>query len=164
MLTRSRNLRRLSIATAAPLLAMLFVLACAPATLAADAAPSPLGTWATANDDSHVKIERCGGALCGTIIWLKDPLGDDGKPAVDSKNPDPHWRGRPLLGLPLLSGFEHSSDNPNLWENGKIYDPDDGRTYSCKLTMLDARTLDVRGYVGFSILGKTQTWTRVEDK
>jgi uncharacterized protein (DUF2147 family) len=100
--------------------------------------------------------------LCGTIVWLKDPLGDDGKPAVDSKNPDPGLRSQRLVGLKLLSGFEQTSDDPDAWRGGTIYDPDDGRTYSCNLTLQDKNTLKVRGYVGFSLLGKTQIWNRIE--
>lgn len=129
----------------------------------AASAPSPIGTWATADGDSHVKIEQCGAALCGRITWLKDPLGADGKPAIDSKNPDPRLRGRTLVGLSILGGFERSADDTNVWSGGTVYDPEDGRTYSCKLALVDADTLKVRGYVGFSFLGKTQTWTRVED-
>jgi uncharacterized protein (DUF2147 family) len=121
---------------------------------------NPLGIWSTDGDDSHVKIEKCGASLCGTIVWLKDPLGADGKDAVDSNNPDPSLRTHKLVGLPLLSGFE-PTDDPNVWKNGRIYDPDDGRTYSCNLTVQDADRLRVRGYVGFSLLGKTQIWNRV---
>lgn len=123
---------------------------------------SPVGVWATAGNDSHVKIEKCGTNLCGTIVWLKDPLGDDGKDAVDSKNPDPSLRNHKLVGLLLLSGFEQKDDDPGVWKHGRIYDPEDGRTYSCNLTVQDHNNLRVRGYVGFSFLGKTQVWTRVE--
>ncbi|HEY2662926.1 MAG TPA: DUF2147 domain-containing protein [Candidatus Binataceae bacterium] len=123
---------------------------------------SPVGTWATDNGISHVKIEQCGVNLCGTIVWLKKPLGDDGKAAVDSKNPDSNLHGQKLVGLRLLSGFEQNSADPNAWTKGHIYDPDDGRTYSCNLTVQDKNTLRVRGYVGFSLLGKTQVWTRVQ--
>lgn len=123
---------------------------------------TPIGVWSTDGNDSHVKIEKCGTSLCGTIIWLKNPLGDDGKPAVDSKNPDPNLRSQQLVGLKLLSGFAQTSDDPNVWKGGEIYDPDDGRTYSCNLTMQDQKTLKVRGYIGFSLLGKTQIWNRVE--
>jgi uncharacterized protein (DUF2147 family) len=127
---------------------------------AADAEANPLGTWSTQGDDSHVKIEKCGASLCGTIVWLKDPLGDDGKDAVDSKNPDPSLRTQKLVGLSLLSGFE-PTDDPSVWKNGRIYNPEDGRTYSCNLTVQDTNTLRVRGYVGFSLLGETQIWNRV---
>ncbi len=122
---------------------------------------SPIGVWATAGNDSHVKIERCGANLCGTIVWLKDPLGDDGKDAVDSNNPDPAMRSRKLVGLQLLRGFQQT-DDPNFWKNGKIYNPEDGRSYSCNLTVQDQNTLRVRGYIGFSLLGKTQIWNRVQ--
>ena len=121
---------------------------------------NPQGIWATQGDDSHVKIEKCGASLCGTIVWLKDPLGDDGKDAVDSNNPDPTLRTQKLVGLPLLSGFE-PTDDPGVWKNGRIYNPEDGRTYSCTVTVQDANTLRVRGYVGFSLLGETQIWNRV---
>jgi uncharacterized protein (DUF2147 family) len=127
---------------------------------ASSSEPNPLGIWATAGDDSHVKIEKCGASLCGTIVWLKDPLGDDGKDAVDSKNPDPSLRTQKLVGLSLLSGFE-PTDDPSVWKNGRIYNPEDGRTYSCNLTVKDPNTLRVRGYVGFSLLGETQIWNRV---
>jgi Uncharacterized protein conserved in bacteria (DUF2147) len=72
-----------------------------------------------------VKIERCGAASCGRLTWLKNPLGDDGKPAVDSKHPDPAKRARPLVGLSILNGFERSADESNVWSGGTIYDPED---------------------------------------
>ncbi|MGO9604239.1 MAG: DUF2147 domain-containing protein [Candidatus Binataceae bacterium] len=130
---------------------------------AAEADPSPVGVWATDGGDSHVKIVECGTNLCGTIVWLKDPLGDDGKDAVDSNNPDPSLRSKKLVGLMLLSGFEQDKDDPSKWIHGRIYDPDDGRTYSCNLTVQDRNAIRVRGYIGFSLLGKTQVWTRVDD-
>ena len=129
---------------------------------AADAAMTPIGVWATVGGGSHVKIEDCGGKLCGAIIWLKEPLNKEGKDKVDSQNPDPSLRTRKLAGLALLSGFTQDQSNSNLWTGGEIYNPDDGKTYSCKLTVQGPRTLRVRGYVGLSILGKTQIWTRVD--
>jgi uncharacterized protein (DUF2147 family) len=138
----------------------LFIVISATAGGAADL--SPIGVWATEGATSHVKIDECGGKLCGAIVWLKQPLNKEGKDKVDSENPDPGLRMRKLLGLPLLNGFVQDEDQANVWTNGKIYNPDDGKTYSCKLTLQDAKTLRVRGYVGFSILGKTQIWNRVE--
>lgn len=129
---------------------------------AADAATSPIGVWATAGGGSHVKIEDCGGKLCGAIIWLKEPLNKEGKDKVDSENPDPSLRTRKLAGLALLSGFIQDQSNSNVWTDGKIYNPDDGKTYSCNLTLQDPKTLRVRGYVGLSFLGKTQIWSRVQ--
>ena len=113
------------------------------------------------NGFSHVKIEDCGGKLCGSLIWLKEPLSKEGKDKIDSQNPDPSQRSRKMLGLPLLNGFVSDGDGKE-WSGGTIYNPDDGKTYSCKLTMQDPKTMKVRGYVGISILGKTQIWNRVE--
>ena len=123
---------------------------------------SPVGVWSSEGDDSHIEIEKCGIHLCGSIVWLKDPLGPDGKDAIDSNNPDPALRKRRLVGLPLLSAFEQSSTDPAQWTDGRIYDPDDGRTYSCKITVVDRNSLRLRGYFGISLFGKNQIWTRVK--
>jgi uncharacterized protein (DUF2147 family) len=135
-------------------------LATAPVALAQDA-PTPIGTWVTQKGGAHIQIKDCGGKLCGTIVWLKNPLDKNGKDSVDSKNPDPTLRTRKLLGLPMLNGFAHDSDDSNVWSGGEIYNPSNGKTYSCKLTVQTPSTLLVRGYVGLSIFGETQTWTRV---
>jgi uncharacterized protein (DUF2147 family) len=140
---------------------LYLALAASPAT-AAEAATTPIGVWATVGGGSHVKIEDCGGKLCGTIIWLKQPLNKQGKDKVDSENPDPGLRTRKIAGLALLSGFTQDQSNSKVWTGGEIYDPVDGKTYSCNLTVQDPRTLRVRGYVGLSIFGKTQIWSRAE--
>jgi uncharacterized protein (DUF2147 family) len=125
-------------------------------------ATSPLGVWATEEAKSTVKIVDCGGKLCGTIVSLKEPLDDKGKEKVDEHNPDKGLQTRKILGLPLLSGFVKAKDETNVWEDGRIYNPEDGETYKCTLTLKDAGTLRVRGYIGIPMLGKTQIWTRVE--
>lgn len=151
------------LALAALAMPILYLALVASPIAAADAAMTPVGVWATAGGGSHVKIEDCGGGkLCGAIIWLKEPLNKQGKDKVDSQNPDPGLRTRKLAGLALLSGFVQDQSNSNVWTGGEIYNPDDGKTYSCNLTVQDPKTLRVRGYVGLSILGKTQIWTRVE--
>jgi uncharacterized protein (DUF2147 family) len=124
-------------------------------------APTPIGTWVTQKGGAHIQIKDCGGKLCGTIVWLKNPLDKNGKDSVDSKNPDQTLRTRKLLGLPMLNGFAHDSDDSNVWSGGEIYNPSNGKTYSCKMTMETPNTLLVRGYVGLSVFGETQTWTRV---
>jgi uncharacterized protein (DUF2147 family) len=124
--------------------------------------PSPVGVWATANNKAHIQIHDCGAKLCGTIVWLKQPLGKDGKDARDSHNPDPSLRMRKILGMPLLSDFVPDDGDPNAWKDGTIYNPNNGKTYSCNLTLENPQTLRVRGYLGLSIFGETQTWTRVE--
>jgi uncharacterized protein (DUF2147 family) len=118
-----------------------------------------VGTWLTENGRSHVRIAPCGDKLCGTIVWLKEPNQPDGAAKVDSKNPDPAKRARPILGLPILWDFVAVSATE--WESGRIYNPEDGDTYRCIMQLQADGTLRVRGYVGVSLLGKTQIWTRV---
>jgi uncharacterized protein (DUF2147 family) len=128
--------------------------------LASSWAGKAVGTWATEEGKSHVKIMACGEKLCGNIIWLKEPLGEQGAPKSDARNPEPSLQNRPIIGLPLLVDFSAGED-ADVWNNGTIYNPEDGAIYSCTLTLLDSNTLKVRGYVGLPLFGKTQIWTRV---
>lgn len=116
-----------------------------------------LGEWVTEGDKSFVEIYKCDELYCGRIVWLKNPKDGEGKEKVDRKNPDETLRNRTLLGLPILWGFRYRGEGE--WENGKIYDPQNGKTYSCKM-QLDGETLKVRGFIGFSLLGRTAVWTR----
>ncbi|MBT6588036.1 MAG: DUF2147 domain-containing protein [Rhodospirillaceae bacterium] len=120
------------------------------------------GVWSTEGGKSHVEISNCEeeGKLCGRIIWLKEPLNDQGKPKHDTNNPDISFQARPIVGLPLLANFV-PGDEAGVWGDGTIYNPEDGETYSCTMSLLDADTLKVRGYVGLPLFGKSQIWTRV---
>ena len=80
---------------------------------------TPIGVWATAGGESHVKIEDCGGKLCGTIIWLKEPLNKEGKDDVDSENPDPSLRTRKLAGMSLLKRFYPGPERFKGLERGR---------------------------------------------
>ncbi len=139
-----------------------------PITILLAAAPgvalaaSPVGVWLTKNGRSHVQIYDCGGKLCGKIVWLKEPNDKNGKPKVDSKNPDKAKRSRKLLGLNILYGFVKDTNEANYWTSGRIYNPEDGDVYRCTLTLRKDGTLRVRGYVGVPMLGKTQIWTRAK--
>jgi uncharacterized protein (DUF2147 family) len=124
------------------------------------------GVWLTQKDEKNAKIEigECKGdprKLCGKIVWLEEPLRD-GKPKTDLNNPASNLKERPLMGLELLKNFTKSDST--TWENGKIYNPEDGETYSCtiRLTQDDNgnEVLEVHGYVGIELLGKTQYWIR----
>lgn len=124
-----------------------------------------LGKWTTKEGKSHVEITQCEAGLCGKVVWLRDPVypADDkqgmaGKKKIDRENPDPKMRHTPILGLTVLKGFK--SNNGKVWEDGTIYDPENGKTYKCKLTLSNPKQLDVRGYIGFSWIGRTTTWTR----
>ena len=117
------------------------------------------GLWY--NDVKSAKVEitkATDGKFYGKVVWLKEPL-KNGKPKVDELNSDEKLRSRPRLGLPVLAGFEKDGDNKYV--NGTIYDPNNGKTYSCKITY-KGKTLDIRGYIGISLFGRTTTFTRVE--
>ncbi|MBR1087461.1 DUF2147 domain-containing protein [Bradyrhizobium manausense] len=114
------------------------------------------GTWLTQAGDARVKISKCGGGICGVIVWLKEPMDTaTGKPATDSKNPNPALAKRPMIGLPLFSGMKPAG--PNKW-SGQIYNADDGSTYASSITLTGAETLRVEGCVGALCGG--ETWTR----
>ena len=134
----------------------------APAVLAllagAARAETPLGVWDAG--ESHIEIYHCGELLCGRIVALDEPLDEDGKTKIDDNNPDPALRTRPIMGMDLIAGFSRKSDR--RWVKGTIYDPRDGKTYKCAMTLKKDGTLEVRGYVGLALFGKTVVWTRIE--
>lgn len=126
-----------------------------------------VGLWSTEDDEAHVEISKRGDTYAGKIVWLSEPVyppdddrGMAGQTKVDRNNPDTSLRTVPILQLEIMSGFDYAGDG--LWKNGTIYDPDNGKTYKCKMTLRDDGTLGVRGYIGFSLLGRTSTWTPVE--
>ena len=122
---------------------------------------SPLGTWTNAEKKATFEIYKCGDKLCGKIATLAVPNDPaTGKPKTDTENPDAKLRGRPRLGMVFMQGFEY--DDNNKWDDGKIYDPESGKTYSCYMKMMDANTMEVKGYIGFALIGRSQTWTRVK--
>jgi uncharacterized protein (DUF2147 family) len=123
-------------------------------------ADAVLGTWVTGTGKGHVEIYKQGNQYFGKIVWLKEPNTDQGTPKVDKNNPDPKLRSQPILGLVNLRDFTYGGDNE--WEDGKVYDPEKGKDYSCQMTLTDPNTLEVRGYIGISLIGRTDTWTRVK--
>lgn len=119
------------------------------------------GVWLNEEKDAKIQIYRNGNQYFGKLIWMVKAMEDDGKtPRKDAKNTNAALRTRPLQGLVILSGFEYDTDDAE-WEDGKIYDPKSGKTYSSKMK-LKGNTLDIRGYVGVSMFGRTTTWTRSE--
>lgn len=116
---------------------------------------SVIGTWHSPKKNGIIRIEKCGSSICGALEG-----GDDirANPAVtDSKNSDASLRNRPLKGLRMLSGFSWSD---GAWTGGSVYDPTRGKTFSGKITPVDANTLSLRGCI-FVPLCQTDTWTRV---
>jgi len=119
-------------------------------------AAEPTGDWLTQDKLAVVRISTCGGKVCGVVQWLKRPTDKvTGQPRKDDLNPDPALRQRPLLGLPMLQGF--SSDAPDHWSGGTIYDPDSGKTYQSKMTVQADGDLKVEGCV--LVFCKSQIWT-----
>lgn len=130
-----------------------------------------LGLWATdpegGGGQAHVEIYAVDDTYSGKIVWLEEPLyteddtdGEYGQPKVDKKNPDPALRSRPIMGLVMMEGFQYDGDG--TWKKGTIYDPDNGKTYKCKLRLVNDDVLNVRGFIGISLIGRTSQWTRVQ--
>lgn len=116
------------------------------------------GIWY--NQEKTAKIEVFKDAknkFWGKIVWLKEPL-ENGKPKLDKNNSDKKKQSEPLIGLFVLKGFEQVGDNN--YENGTIYDPKNGKTYNCNITYKSANLLNIRGYIGISLFGRTAVWTR----
>ena len=137
------------------LLALLAVLARPGTASAAD----PAGSWLTEGGKSQVRVVRCGNALCGTIIWLKEPDDSNtGKAKTDFRNQDASKRGRALVGVAIVLGMQPSGTT-DKW-TGEVYNPEDGKTYSGSMTMSGDNELSLAGCV-LAVLCKSQTWTRV---
>jgi uncharacterized protein (DUF2147 family) len=124
----------------------------------AEESPSPLGHWK--NEDATFEIFDSGGKLSAKIIALKEPKTPDGEAKKDIHNPDATKRSRPIIGMVFMTGFTKKSDT--RWEDGSIYDPKTGNAYSCFLELQGADRIAVRGFIGISLIGRTDTWTRAD--
>ena len=98
-----------------------------------------LGKWQTGSGNAHVEIYKNGNTYQGKIVWLSEPIDPETKkPKTDTKHPDASLH------------------------QGHIYDPKNGKEYKCNISFKDKNTLNVRGYIGFSMIGRTDVWTRVK--
>ncbi len=121
-----------------------------------------LGTWITGSGNAKVEIYKNGKSFQGKIVWLSEPIDPTtNKPKTDTKHPNTALHNRPLMGLVNLWGFNFNESEGN-WEKGHIYDPKSGKEYKCTITAKDKNTLNVRGFIGFSMIGRTDVWTRVK--
>lgn len=116
-----------------------------------------VGTWLNQEKAANIEIYQQGDKFFGKIVWLKDPH-ENGKPRTDYKNPDKARHNDPIIGLVMLKDF--AFDGKSTWEDGTIYDARSGKTYSCYLTLQADKSLKVRAYVGISLFGQTNIWTR----
>ncbi len=142
-----------------PRLAHFLLIALLSATPAAAQSSTPAGVWLHANQRIKIEIAPCGDQLCGKLVWFKRPNDTEGKPLVDFRNVNPALRTRPLLGLTILQGLRRTG--ARMWEDGRIYNPDDGKNYRALMSIRNDGALRVRAYVLTPILGKTQIWTRI---
>lgn len=119
-----------------------------------------IGVWLNEEKDAKIQIYKVGQQFVGKLVWMKEPMQEDGKtPKRDVNNPKSELRNRALQNLVLLTGFQFKD---GMWDDGKIYDPKSGKTYSAhmKMSANATQTLNLRGYVGFSALGRTTVWTK----
>jgi len=120
------------------------------------------GIWFTEKGTSTVEVAKSSdGKYVGKINWLEEP-NEDGKPKVDKENDDPQLAKRPIMGLAIVKDFEYNSKKER-WEEGSIYDPDNGKTYDCFAWFEDDNysVLYIKGYVaGIKALGRKTTWKR----
>lgn len=119
-------------------------------------ASDPAGVWLTQSGDAKIKVSHCGNALCGHVVWLKEPIDKKtGKAQRDDRNADPTLRGRKIVGISLF--IDMHAAGAHKW-SGKIYNADDGKTYASTVTLLPSGNLNVQGCVGTLCAG--EDWTR----
>lgn len=131
----------------------------------AGAQATPAGLWRTIDDatqqpKSLVRIVESGGIYSGRIERVLDPSA---APDARCTKCEDERRDQPIVGLPILSGVTAHDGDPALWDGGRILDPNNGKSYAVRLKPLDGgQRLEVRGYIGTPLIGRTQTWIRVE--
>jgi uncharacterized protein (DUF2147 family) len=129
-----------------------------PGLIATALAADPSGDWYTADNESQIRIANCGGAICGALIWLKEPNDPaTGQPKTDKHNPDASKQSRPLIGTQIVLGMRPSG--PDQW-SGNLYNAGDGKTYTGTFTMTGPNTAALKGCV--MVFCKSQTWTRAK--
>jgi uncharacterized protein (DUF2147 family) len=121
-----------------------------------------LGEWYTADKDAVVTIFADGNTISGKTTWMEEPNDSKGNPKLDKENPDENLRSRKRMGLKIMQDFVYKGDN--VWEDGKIYKPSNGKTYGGTATLVNKNTLELEGYlISLPFIGKTSTWTRKTD-
>lgn len=120
-----------------------------------------IGVWEPSHGKARVKIEKIADKYYGKIVWLREPNDPaTGNPKVDKNNPDASMHNVPLRGYRILKDFEYTDGG--TWENGTIYDPENGSTYSCVIKLKDDNSIEIRGYIGVKTFGRTDVWTRLK--
>ena len=118
------------------------------------------GIWLEEKKQSHIEIYQIDrNTYEGKIVWLAEPFNEKGEIKLDKENPDESLRQRTIQNLIIIQQLKFTGDNQ--WSNGTIYDARSGKTYSLNAKLEGKDTLFMRGYLGFSLIGKTTRWTRV---
>lgn len=122
-----------------------------------------IGKWVPGHGKAHVEIYKSGNKYYGKTVWLKEPNDPEtGKPKLDKNNPESSLRTKPRLGLVILKDFTYNATD-KVFEGGKVYDPEKGKEYCGKLTLKDANTIEMKGFLcSLTFLGKSDTWTRAK--
>jgi uncharacterized protein (DUF2147 family) len=139
-------------------LAVLGSFLIAPGLLAVTDSSSNAAVGLWKNEDATFEIFENEGKLAAKIVALREPLAPDGKGKTDIHNPDSSKHGRPIVGIVFMRGF--TAAGPGKWEHGTIYDPKSGNTYSCSMELDGSDKIKVRGFIGVSLIGRTDIWTR----
>jgi uncharacterized protein (DUF2147 family) len=117
-----------------------------------------VGDWLVSEKTAVITFFADGDKFYGMTSWMKRPKDENGKLRTDIHNPDPSKRSQPLLGALLCKNFVY--DGKGVWVGGTIYDSRSGKTYNCKITMKDINTINMRGYIGISLIGGSMIMTR----
>ncbi len=118
-----------------------------------------VGTWLTEQGEANIRVERCGAQMCGTVVWLREPIDPKtGKPQADDKNPNANLRSRPIIGLRI---FAMDQDATGAW-TGSIYNSDDGKNYRGRLSPRGDNEIEVNGCDANNLCG-SEVWQRVAD-
>ncbi len=122
------------------------------------ATPIPTGVWMWDDGRAAVEFHACGGALCGRVVWVIQEAEANAAPLLDDKNPDAALRTRRICGLDYITELKHTKQGD--WENGRIYDFNDGASYDLDIDSVDSDHVKMRGYKGMRMLGATLTLVR----
>jgi uncharacterized protein (DUF2147 family) len=122
---------------------------------------SPEGLWWAEGGAAQVRVAPCDEELCAHVEWLRSPFDDNGCVLVDTHNPDPGLRARRVQGMRILEGLVRNDPRSMRWTGGVIYDPGSGRSYQCTLTLAGPNRIELRGYIGIPLLGRSTSWFRV---
>jgi uncharacterized protein (DUF2147 family) len=120
--------------------------------------------WVNDKAGWTVEVKPCDTGLCGYLVdfpSVHTPLPDG--PEKDVHNPDRSKRARPMCGMPLMGGFKPAKPEGKAWEDGWVYDPVTGSTFSGTISVVDTHTVKLRGYLGIALFGKTLILRRASD-